>query len=76
MKNYERLIGLMLILTAGLLGADNGLTSQEKAKGWVLLFDGKTLDGWDSALPQAAGPGRGQGGGHFIHCGRSGPVTP
>ncbi|HXB66728.1 MAG TPA: DUF1080 domain-containing protein [Candidatus Acidoferrales bacterium] len=63
MKNYGRLIGPMLILTAGLFAADNVLTSQEKAKGWVLLFDGKTLDGWDSALPPAAGPGRGQGGG-------------
>jgi len=50
-------IGLMLILTAGLFGADNVLTSQEKAKGWVLLFDGKTLNGWDSAVSQAAGRG-------------------
>jgi hypothetical protein len=26
--------------------ADNTLTPKEKADGWVLLFDGKTLDGW------------------------------
>ena len=26
--------------------ADNTLTDHEKADGWVLLFDGKTLDGW------------------------------
>jgi len=25
---------------------DNQLTQQEKAKGWQLLFDGKTLNGW------------------------------
>ena len=25
---------------------DNKLTSKEKAEGWELLFDGKTLDGW------------------------------
>ena len=25
---------------------DNQLTPQEKAKGWMLLFDGKTLEGW------------------------------
>jgi len=63
MKKCARSIGLMLIGTAALLGADNVLTPQEKAEGWVLLFDGKTLNGWDSALPQAAGRGRGPGGG-------------
>lgn len=26
--------------------ADNELTPQEKADGWLLLFDGKSLDGW------------------------------
>jgi hypothetical protein len=25
---------------------DNALTPKEKADGWILLFDGKTLDGW------------------------------
>ena len=25
---------------------NNALTSAEKAEGWQLLFDGKTLDGW------------------------------
>lgn len=54
MKKYGRSIGLMLTLAAGLSGADNVLTTQEKAGGWVLLFDGKTLNGWDSAIPQAA----------------------
>src|SRR3989442_1793169 len=28
------------------LAADNKLTEQEKKDGWLLLFDGKTLDGW------------------------------
>jgi hypothetical protein len=28
------------------LAADNQLTPAEKKAGWVLLFDGKTLDGW------------------------------
>src|SRR3954463_13301000 len=27
-------------------GADNVLTKQEKAAGWKLLFDGKTMHGW------------------------------
>jgi hypothetical protein len=63
MKKCASSIGVSLILTAGLFGADNVLTPGEKAGGWVLLFDGKTLNGWDSAVPEAAGRGRGQGGG-------------
>lgn len=27
-------------------GADNVLTAKEKREGWILLFDGKSLDGW------------------------------
>jgi len=42
---------LVLALTTGLFGADNVLTPKEKAEGWVLLFDGKTLNGWDSSVP-------------------------
>jgi hypothetical protein len=56
-------VALMLIGLTGLFGADNALTQQEKAQGWILLFDGKTLNGWDSAVPEAAGLGRGKGGG-------------
>jgi hypothetical protein len=63
MKNSASSLGWMLMMTAGLFGADNVLTPQEKAGGWVLLFDGKTLNGWDSSVPQSAGQGRGQGGG-------------
>src|SRR5258707_13978135 len=38
---------LLLIATAPPAGAaDNDLTEKEKAEGWGLLFDGKTLDGW------------------------------
>ena len=29
--------------------AENKLTKQEKKEGWILLFDGSTLDGWMSA---------------------------
>jgi hypothetical protein len=37
---------LTLSLAAPLRAEDNTLTDQQKADGWVALFDGKTLDGW------------------------------
>jgi hypothetical protein len=57
----ERLIGIALISLACVYGMDNVLTRQEKANGWILLFDGKTLNGWDSDA--RAAPGRGAGAG-------------
>src|SRR3954452_78620 len=35
-----------LFLTSVATAADNELATKEKADGWQLLFDGKTLDGW------------------------------
>jgi cytochrome c len=35
--------------------ANNTLTDQEKAAGWVLLFDGKTLNGWRNFKKQTIG---------------------
>lgn len=60
---------LLLISTAGLFGADNVLTPEEKAAGWVLLFDGQSLNGWTSANPQA--PARGGGAGRSGAPGKS-----
>ena len=38
---------LLLSPLAGIAAAgDNGLTPAERQAGWILLFDGKTLDGW------------------------------
>jgi Domain of Unknown Function (DUF1080) len=36
----------LALLASPLAAADNQLTDAEKKAGWVLLFDGKTLDGW------------------------------
>jgi alpha-3'-ketoglucosidase len=47
-----RLLALCTILTAmptAARAADNELTPGEKADGWLLLFDGKTLDGWQTS---------------------------
>jgi hypothetical protein len=38
-----------IVPAAALLAADNELTPQEKAKGWILLFDGRTLQGWKTS---------------------------
>src|SRR6266568_1147138 len=41
---------LLLVIGASLAptvrAADNELTEQEKKAGWILLFDGKSHDGW------------------------------
>src|SRR4051794_15824807 len=51
-----RHVSVLIILTlmaSPVAGADNELTAKEKADGWLLLFDGKTLEGWmtSSAKP-------------------------
>ncbi len=39
--------GVALLISGMLFAAEfNSLTEKEKSDGWVLLFDGKTLDGW------------------------------
>ncbi len=37
---------LLLVATSSAHAADNELTAAENADGWVLLFDGKSTDGW------------------------------
>ena len=47
---------LSLTLTTG-RAADNMLTAAEKAAGWKLLFDGKSLDGWHNFKKEGVKPG-------------------
>jgi hypothetical protein len=46
---FKRTILALVVITGSAVMAQNGtnaLTPQEKAEGWRLLFDGKSLDGW------------------------------
>src|SRR5215211_3862436 len=42
------LLAILLLLSPVARAADNELTDQEKKDGWILLFDGKSNDGWVS----------------------------
>ena len=57
------LLSLLVSPMAVSAQAVNTLTAQEKAQGWQLLFDGKTLSGWHSQAPPQprAGGGGGRG---------------
>ena len=37
------------LIALGGVAQDNALTPEEKEQGWVLLFDGATLDGWQTS---------------------------
>ncbi len=38
-----------MVARAQLRSAENTLSSQEKQAGWILLFNGKNLDGWQTS---------------------------
>jgi hypothetical protein len=58
------IVAFASVMCAATAGAQtiNTLTPQEKAQGWQLLFDGKTLTGWHSSAPPPPAEGRGRGG--------------
>ena len=46
----SNLLSLLLVLIAlPSLAAENSLSEAEKKDGWLLLFDGNTLDGWETS---------------------------
>ncbi len=54
MERAMLLLVLSLVLICPLTrAADNQLTDSEKNQGWLLLFDGKTLDGWMTSASQS-----------------------
>ena len=56
LKRLVSLLVLVLVLLCPLArAADNQLTDSEQHQGWLLLFDGRTLDGW---MTSASQPGK------------------
>jgi 3-keto-disaccharide hydrolase len=54
--NASLVLLALLVSPAAVFGQTiNGLTAQEKAQGWQLLFDGKSLEGWHPSAPVAGG---------------------
>lgn len=57
-KTIVFLISFLFILTGIISAQNNQLTEKEKKEGWILLFNGKDLDGWTSVgkdIPPAQG---------------------
>ena len=49
--------GIVLVACAAGAAEPNTLTAQEQKAGWVLLFDGKSLDGWQGLAKPEIGAG-------------------
>lgn len=48
MKQFLIALLLMLVNAPGMMAQDNVLSDEERNAGWILLFDGKTTQGWMS----------------------------
>ena len=61
MRTHILIAGLLLLLSLSSYSQQmNSLSAREKAEGWQVLFDGKTLNGWhSSAAPEGRAPANG-----------------
>jgi hypothetical protein len=46
MKTFNLLLTIALMILISSCSSSNKLSKSEKSEGWVMLFDGKTTDGW------------------------------
>jgi hypothetical protein len=77
MKTTSLLTLVALLVVSPLRAADpNSLTGAEKAAGWKLLFDGKSLDGWRGYKTEAIGAGwKAQDGAMTLTAAKSGDIV-
>src|SRR5262245_35583389 len=68
MKSIAWLLAV-LVAASSAAAADNELSDAEKRDGWILLFNGRTLDGW---MTSSQRPGRRPVEDHAINPHRSG----
>ncbi len=72
----HRLIPLLIVMLTlaapGLHAVENTLTAEEQKAGWMLLFDGKTLDGWRNFHSDKPSDGWQVRDGAIVRVGRAG----
>jgi len=57
MRSKIVLLASITLAVSHAAAADNQLTEDEQAAGWILLFDGKSLDGWMTSSEQPSKTG-------------------